>query len=145
MKRHLLGCPRYLRTKHRVDSESTITDPAIESYFSSANRRNRPVMTADRIKDKIVRIIISGNLPFSFVENVEFVDLVKDAYPNCDMITRKTVVDYLRSKATCTKEDISMRMSENKSKVSLAMDIWTTRTHLAFLGMYLLNLRMMFS
>ena len=143
MTRHLLACHKYLRTKPPVDSES-ITNPAINTYFSSANGRNQPVTTSDRVKDKILRIIISGNLPFSFVENVEFADLVKDAYPNCGMVTRKTVVDYLRSKATCTKEDAALRMSESRSKVSLAMDIWTTRTHLAFLGMCSLNLRVIF-
>ena len=103
--------------------------------------RHREVMTTDRMKEKILRIIIDGNLAFSLAENPEFVDLLKDAYPDCPPPTRKTIVEYLKSKATLTKLELKEVFSQLDSKVSLALDAWTTRTNLAFLGMYVPLLR----
>jgi len=143
MGRHLLTCHKYqLSTKGSWDVNNT--DPPLDHFFTPSDPRSNPVMTDDRVKDKILRIIISGNLPFSFVENAEFIDLLKDAYPKLSNPTRKSLVNYLNSKATYTKEELKLRASKSNSKASLAMDIWTTRTHLAFLGMHSSNLRVIF-
>jgi len=91
-------------------------------------------MTRDRVKEKVLRIIIAGNLPFSFAENGELVDLLKDAYPDCPPPSRKAIVDYLKSKATLTRLEMKEKLAQLDSKVSIALDIWTTRTNVAFLG-----------
>ena len=131
MTRHLRHCHGYQQLQRAAEDHSA----SIQDFFTSMDPRNQPVMTADRIKDRILRIIVSGSLPFAFVENVEFVDLVKDAYPNCPVPTRRALVDHLKSKATCSKKETSARARRSQSRPSLAMDIWTTRSHLAFLGM----------
>jgi len=138
MARHLLKCRKYQLSLQ--DSEAiNPTDPSLDHFFAPTDHRSKPVMTDDRVKDRILRIIVSGNLPFSFVENAEFIDLLKDAYPKLSTPTRRSLVNYLNSKATLTKDEVKQRASKSNSKVSLAMDIWTTRTHLAFLGTSLSN------
>lgn len=143
MGRHLLKCHRYQLSLKDSDADHPGTDPSLDHFFTPADPRSKPVMTEGRIKDKVLRIIVSGNLPFSFAENAEFVDLLKDAYPRLSAPTRKSLVNYLGSKATLTKEEVKQRATKSHSKVSLAMDIWTTRTHLAFLGTSFPNLRVM--
>ena len=36
--------------------------------------RCREVMTMDRLKEKVLHIIIDGNLPFSHADNPEFIE-----------------------------------------------------------------------
>jgi hypothetical protein len=44
------------------------------------------------------------------------------------------VVDYLHAKATLTKAELRELLSKLNSKISLALDVWVTRSGLAFLG-----------
>jgi len=106
----------------------------IDDLMGWSSARDREVMSKDRLKERVLRIIIAGNLSFSFAENPEFVDLLKDAYPDMTAPTRKTVVDYLHAKATLTKAELRELLSKLNSRVSLALDVWVTRTGLAFLG-----------
>jgi hypothetical protein len=137
MTRHLKTCAKYKKHILKMAGEITV-DPAndlFENFFNSVSPRDRPVTTRDRIKEKVLRIIISGNLSFSFAENADFVDLLKDAYPDSDPPTRKAVVDYLKAKATLTRHELIEELAALDSRISLAMDIWTTRKGYSFLGM----------
>jgi hypothetical protein len=139
MTRHLVHCPQYkahLRKQAGYDC-NPMSRPGmnlIDDLMGWSSARDREVMSRDRLKECILRIIIAGNLAFSFAENPEFVDLLNDAYPNCPTPTRKTVVDFLHSKAALTKAELRDLLARLDSRVSLAMDIWVTRTGLAFLG-----------
>ena len=121
--------------------EPTIQVPDLfDNFFDIPNPRKRPVMTCDRVKEKVLRIIIAGNLPFSIAEPGEFVDLLNDAYPDCPPPTRKAIMDHLKAKAMLTKLKLKESLAKNDSKISLALDVWTTRTNLSFLGTFLLIL-----
>ena len=91
-------------------------------------------MNSERLKEAVLRIIIARNLPFSFAELPEFQALLRDAYPDCTPASRKTMMEYLKAKAVLTKLELKDTLTKNKSKVSLALDVWTTRTNIAFLG-----------
>jgi hypothetical protein len=109
-------------------------------FFGWPHPNEHQVITKDRLKEKVLRIIVAGNLPFSFAEQPEFQQLLTDAYPDCNPLpNRKTMTEYLKSKATATKLDLKDRLVKNTSKVSLALDVWTTRTNLAFLGTFLFH------
>jgi len=139
MTRHLMHCSQYkahLRREAGYDGNATSHQgmEMIDDLMGWSSACDSQVMSHDRLKEKVLRIIISGNLSFSFAENPEFVDLLNDAFPDCPAPTRKTVVDYLRSKATLTKAELAELLAKPDSHVSLALDIWVTRTGLAFLG-----------
>lgn len=138
MSRHLDHCrlyKSYIRKQAGYDESSPNQGmDMIDNLMGWNSARDREVMSRDRLKERVLRIIISGNLPFSFAENGEFVDLLNDAYPDCPAPTRKTVVEYLHSKSTLTKVELRDLLSKLDSKVSLALDVWVTRTNLAFLG-----------
>ena len=137
MTRHLLHCAAYKVQTEKSAGYDGISRPGmsmIDDLMGWNSARDRQVMGRDRLKEKVLRVVISGNLPFSFCENLEFIDLLNDAYPDCPTPTRKTLVDYLHSKATLTKVELKALLAKLDSKVSLALDIWVTRTGLAFLG-----------
>jgi|SRR5437667_10128666 len=134
MQKHLAACVKYRQHLQNQAGEHSPRVDLFDSLFNSSSPRDRPVMTRDRVKEKVLRIIIAGNLPFSFAENGELVDLLKDAYPDCPPPSRKAIVDYLKSKATLTRLEMKEKLAQLDSKVSIALDIWTTRTNLAFLG-----------
>ena len=138
MTRHLLHCIIYkeeLRRQAGYEGNATSQGMTlIDNLMGWSSARDRQVMNRDRLKERVLRIIIAGNLSFSFAENPEFVDLLNDAYPDMPAPTHKTVVDFLHAKATLTKAELRELLSKLESKVSLALDVWTTRSGLAFLG-----------
>jgi hypothetical protein len=80
-------------------------------------------MNSERLKEVVLRIIIAGNLPFSFAELPEFISLLHDAYPDCTPANRKTMTAYLKAKAVLTKLELKEKLGRNQSKVSLALDV----------------------
>jgi len=139
MTRHLLHCEDYKEHMRKLagydgNPASSPGMNLIDDLMGWSSARDRQVMSRDRLKERILRIIIAGNLSFSLAENPEFIDLLNDAYPDCPIPTRKTVVDYLHAKATLTKAELRELLAKLDSRVSLALDIWVTRTGLAFLG-----------
>jgi hypothetical protein len=135
MRRHLLKCIPFASHVRRQAGElpSNSTD-LLADFLGWEHPRVRPVMTSEILKEQLLRIIISGNLPFSFVGNKELQSVLKQAYPDCAIPTRQTLVDYLSAKTNLTQLELKKELSDNDSKVSLALDVWSTRTNFAFLG-----------
>lgn len=133
MKKHLSNCFKY---KKYVLDETGDNPDMIHNFFEANNPRRRSVMTNDDLKEKVLRIIIAGNLSFSHAENPEFVETLKDAYPDCILPSRKTIVELLKTKAEMAKQDLVTKLSHADCKVSLAVDCWTTRNNVAFLGTF---------
>ena len=129
MTKHLKGCKLYSKSIHnnQVTTSATITDlfDRLESNL---------VMSWDHLKEKVLRIIVSGNLLFLFENNVELHALLKDAYLNCPLPTRKTARDYLQSQIDATILMVKAKLTANDFKVSLVLDTWTTRSNLSFLS-----------
>jgi len=132
MKKHLKMCSKYKAVQRTNGSDNRVD--LLGELFLDIPRR-RPVMTSELLREKALRIVIAGNQSFSQVENPEFVDLLKDAYPDCTPPSRRAVTDLLHSSAQQARNEIAQRLSELDSKVSLALDLWSTRHNLAFLGM----------
>ena len=82
----------------------------------------------------VLRIITEGNLAFSFAGNDEFVTLLKHAYSDVNTPNRRSVVTKLKNNVGKEKERLKKCFEELDSKVSLALDAWTTRNNIAFLG-----------
>ena len=94
-------------------------------------------MTSERLYEMLLRILVSANLPFAFVENEEFRKMLCEAFPNCQILRCQTMLDLLSTSALHAASQLREELAANESKVSLAMDVWTTRNNLAFLGTFL--------
>ena len=103
--------------------------------FEAINsKRSKEPMSHHHVKETVLRIIIAANLHFAFTNNGEFQALVKHAYPDNTPPSRKSRREYLLSRTDGTKNNLKAKLAANESKVSLVLDVWTTRTNLSFLG-----------
>jgi hypothetical protein len=94
----------------------------------------RGLMTSEKLCETALRIIVAGNLPFSHAENPELVANWKHAYPSCNIPNRRSVATLLKKMAKEERFNLKKELANNESKVSLAMDAWTSANNLAFLG-----------
>ena len=136
MTKHLKGCTLYQKSVRRSDTESTSSSnrQSVMELLNSKESDPNQVMSRDRLKDRVLRIIVSGNLPLSFADNTELRALLKDAYPDCSPPNRKSAQEYLQSRSDATVADIKAKLAANESKVNLVLDCWTSRSNLSFLG-----------
>ena len=63
--------------------------------LNSKESNSNQVMNRDRLKERVLRIIVSGNLPLSFADNTELRALLHDAYLDYLLSNRKSVHEYL--------------------------------------------------
>lgn len=140
MTKHLKGCNIYQKSGRLNDSESTSSSTSSSNGQSVVELLNpkesdpNQVMSRDRLKERVLRIIVSGNLPFSFADNADLRTLLKDAYPDCPLPNRKSTHEYLQSRSDAALRDIKAKLAANESKVNLVLDAWTSRSNLSFLG-----------
>ena len=136
MKSHLEGCLKYKLAERERRRDEGSSD-AFSGFFREAPASDSPtrgVMSAEKLCEQVLRIITEGNLSFSFAENDEFVALLKHAYSDVNTPNRRSVVTKLKNNVGKEKERLKKCFAELDSKVSLALDAWTTRNNIAFLG-----------
>ena len=88
---------------------------------------------------KVLRFFSSANIPFNVADNPYFQELIQTAQSrnNVQVVNRKNIREQLRKMAVSAKEDLMSTLMQNDSKVSLALDCWTSKNNYAFLGMSL--------
>ena len=129
MTKHLKGCKPYGKSTRGNQATTSTTISELLNGLEFVQ-----VMSQNRLKERVLRIIVSGNLPFSFADNVELRALLKDAYLDCPLLNRKVVRDYLKSWADEAVSMVKAKLAANESKVSLVLDAWTSRSNLSFLS-----------
>jgi|ERR1700694_2344421 len=138
MKSHLEGCIKYKQEEHKRRREERAFSTIEDDFFAEARGIDSPIrgnMTADKLCEQMLRIITEGNLPFLFAENREQVKLLRHAYPGVGVPNRRSVAAKLKGNVTTAKQQLKERLANVDSKISLALDAWTTRNNVAFLGM----------
>ena len=137
MRRHLNKCRTYARYRRQLTGESgpDISD-SLYTCHGWTNTHARPVMTADRLAEKLLRIVVSANQPFIFIKNQEFPDLLEEAVPKCPVPSRQIMPDLLSANANHAISELRQELADNDFKVSLALDVWTTRKNYAFLSTF---------
>jgi len=140
LKRHFPKCKEYLRSqRHESNAQSLSTLTHYwESHESAQNQRGNKTITNAMLEEEILKFVISANLPFNQVENGHFQRLISWIQVNqrpAQAPSRKVIRSRLSSKSESAKENLRKILSLNSSKISLALDCWSTRTNYGFLGM----------
>jgi hypothetical protein len=93
-------------------------------------------LTENDVKDAVLNYFISGNIAFNQADNPEFQKLIgMIRVHGCPVIiNRKILRDRLGQHAAKAKVDLKKQLAGNDSKVSLALDCWTSRMNHAYLG-----------
>jgi hypothetical protein len=93
------------------------------------------------IEEHVLKFFISGNIPFKQSDNEHFhklVSLIQINNKNASAPSRKILRARLSKQAVLAKDNLKAILSTNRSKISLALDCWTTRTNFGFLCTYIL-------
>lgn len=95
-------------------------------------------ITTAFVHDQILKFFISGNIPFAQAENPEFqvlMALIKTGGMPYQSPSRKVLRANLTSWADLAKQELKTLLTENDSKISLALDCWTSRRKHPYIGM----------
>jgi len=80
-------------------------------------------MTSEGLWEILLRILVSANLPFAFVENEEFRKMLHEAFPNCQIPKYQIMLDLLSVSAMGAASELRQELVANESRVSLEMDV----------------------
>ena len=124
LSRHLSECDPYKKQKPNVQF-------SIADFTTSTNSK----ALEDDLLTKVLKFLISGNIAFNQADNPFFQAILREIpSENRQIVNRKNLREKLTKVASDAKEDLMLSLVENESKISLALDCWTSRNGYAFLG-----------
>jgi hypothetical protein len=130
MNRHVLACKEL---KHLLKTGSAVSAGAAAMHkFLSGGHDDKATQEAVRLR--VLQFFIAGNIPFLQANNEHFQQLLEWIIPGGGQISRKTIRTSLSIEAAAARQQLKATLIDNDSKVSLALDCWTSRTGHAFLG-----------
>jgi hypothetical protein len=135
LNRHLDDCIQYQRLlKTGVSTSNGI----LSDYFNTTIKPHIPI-TKDWIEQQVLKFFISANIPFRQADSEHFQELISKIQVNGNIIrspSRKVIRARLTREAEAAKANLKAILAQNSSKISLALDMWSTRNKFGFLGIY---------
>lgn len=138
LKRHSESCQAL---KDYWRNHNSGTPSTINQFFQTGNikGKSKPGITSDIVRREVLQFFVFGNIPFSQVDNPHFQRLIEWITSSNRLlspitISRKTIRADLSQQAQVAKIDLKSTLAEIDSKISLALDCWTSRNGFAFLG-----------
>ena len=92
------------------------------------------------VEDLVVKFFVTGNIPFAQAENPFFrqlVEMIKTATGMAKCPSRFTIRRRLKEGAEIALVDTFDQLAKQDGKVSIALDCWSTRNMLPYLGISL--------
>jgi hypothetical protein len=128
---------RHLKRRHT--SIQGAKSPLTLDSIIEISRQER--LTPAKIYQEILKFFVSGNIPFNQVGNSHFQKLISwiivQGSP-MKSVSRKVLRSTLSEASSIASMDLLYSLRSNVSKVSLALDCWTSRTGHTFIGMFFL-------
>jgi hypothetical protein len=132
MRKHiLLSCP--VVKKFQASTRRAIDQPGISRFLSSTPK----AVGQEEINEQTLKYFISGNTAFNQGSNPELTKLLKLAQlakVEIKAPSRKVLRDRLQKHYLVADSDLKETFKALDSKISLALDAWSTRGMRAFLG-----------
>lgn len=135
LDRHIASCHAYKRSQQGSQLST------IHSFFNSKQSSEQRDITKTVVEEQVLKFFISGNIPFKQAENEHFhklVSFIQINNQNALAPSRKVLRARLSKQVVSAKDNLKGILSTNHSKISLALDCWTTRTNFGFLGIFTL-------
>jgi len=120
----------------RANCDRLGSSPGIHGFFASASMPSR-VVTQERVEELLLKFLISGNIPLRQVENQYLRELVLMITINgrpCKTPGRKAIRSQLTKYSNMAVNKLKDAIKANKSRISLALDMWSSRSNHAFMG-----------
>jgi hypothetical protein len=143
IKRHIESrCPKY-----KLKNKQSTTTQSGTGFFSGSSKpsSDRPVkITKDFLEEQILKFFVSGNIPFNQADNEHFQRLMSFIPINDKPATspsRTTLRARLSKYSELAVQDLKDVLTHNESKISLALDCWSSRSRQGYLGMFVTYIR----
>lgn len=116
-----------------VKSEVNVDDGQMKIY---SFLQSKPKSISSNVCQNIAMMIVMSNLSFNFVEEEYLHKLIKSLCPPATSLIpgRTKIRDVIVSEAARIKLKIKQILKTPKTKISLTIDGWTSRTQLGFLA-----------
>jgi hypothetical protein len=140
LKRHSQSCNLLKRYRQNASH----THPIIAKFFGSktAESQGKLRLTTDSIREAVLKFFVTDNIPFNQANNPHFQQLIhwmmsSSGVPSVTTISRRTIRTDLTRHAQAAKADLRSILAKVDSRISLALDCWTSRNGFAFLSICL--------
>jgi len=140
LTRHQSRCSMTKRTKQANGNDSSASSDVSkllekQSLWGS----QRQSISENDVKDAVLNWFIVGNIPFQQADNTEFQKLIQliEINGRTVKINRKNLRARLTEQAAKARQDLKAELATNLSRVSLALDCWTSRINNAYMGTFL--------
>ena len=97
----------------------------LSDYFNTASQSHIPI-TKEWIEQQVLKFFISANIPFRQADNEYFQELISKIQVNGNAVnspSRKVIRTRLSKETETAKTDLKIILSQNSSKISLALNI----------------------
>ena len=137
---HERNCSELKKQKTSSQSKSRISsffDSAIHSSTTIASASSS-IFTKEKIEEQIIKYFTAANVPFNQASNPHFkklVGMIHLDYKPFKCPSRTTLRRRLTALSEMSEKDLKNTLQENKSKISLALDCWSSRANDGYLGM----------
>jgi hypothetical protein len=135
---------KHWQRKHENEKPAVKLGP-LDQYTRPAETRkqDRMVVSKLELEELLVKAMVACNWPFVQFNNEDFQNLLVRGFPHLEdsLPHSKRMVTVLNERASVAKEEIRLRFASNASRISLALDGWTSSNSLEFMGMAPLYLR----
>lgn len=92
------------------------------------------VFSQDKFRQTLLKWIVVTSQPISMVEEDTFRELIGILNPTAEVISNKTIKEDLMAAYTEKVEEIKEQLKGVPGKISITMDIWTSKNFLSFLA-----------
>ena len=117
----------------------------IDTYFSLSTVKSPYGIVGvdkDELHSLLLNTAIACNWPFDQFDNPHFRMMMQRAFPGHVCPGRTKIASLLEVAANTARKEIKYNLTSNASRISLALDCWTSPSHWEFMGTSQLNCSM---
>jgi hypothetical protein len=135
---------KHWQRKHE-NKKSAVKPGPLDQYTRPTETQKSDKMVASKLEleELLVKAMVTCNWPFVQFNNEDFQNLLIRGFPHLkdSLPHSKRMAIVLNERASAAKEEIRLRFASNTSRISLALDGWTSSNSLEFIGIFLCILR----
>ena len=134
--RHSEQCAKTKRARTSQTGDGSAIRSLLEQQVSHDRDQSPNNITETDVKNAVLDFFISRNISFNQADNLEFKKLMQliKIHGKPVTINRKIIRAKLTANAAMARADLKQQPATNISRVSLAMDGWTSRLNNSYLG-----------
>jgi hypothetical protein len=129
---------KHWQRKHEKQKAAIKSGP-LDQYTkpTESHKQDGMVVTKFELEELLVKAMVACNWPFGQFNNEDFQNLLVRGFPHLkdSLPHSKRMTTVLEEQAKEAKDEIRLRFSSNTSRISLALDCWTSSNSLEFMGM----------